>query len=342
MKLSALEIKSQEFKRTLRGVDEAEVQSFLGMIASQWQEQQDDLRRTEEKLRELEAKIIHYQRIEEALQEALTSAKASSKATVAEATRRAEMVILEAEAKARATEREVENRVVALHGSLSSLGQRRKEVIARMRAFLRSELEMLDDFGSQTFERIPDLPDEIRFKSDENQYPAATSAPYSRRRAADLLNEPSSPNDTAGLDNPGYHDSMLVDGTPGDSPDVLVGSESDQDDQYEMDGSDDMAASIFPDGLDESDRYDDRLGDESATDYSDEPEFHEYEEDGGFATNGARGPIEHQEYQSSDAGFDAEPNEIFVDESDLRGEPAENLKPSDTESRIRRILDNLG
>src|SRR5690606_15676525 len=106
MKLSALEIKSQEFKRALRGVDEAEVQSFLDMIASQWQDQQDELRRAEEKLRELEAKIVHYQKIEEALQEALTSAKASSKATVAEASRRAEMVILEAESKANAAARE--------------------------------------------------------------------------------------------------------------------------------------------------------------------------------------------------------------------------------------------
>jgi DivIVA domain-containing protein len=320
MKLSALEIKSQEFKRTLRGVDEAEVQSFLDMIASQWQEQQDDLRRAEEKLRELETKIVHYQRIEEALQEALTSAKASSKATVAEASRRAEMVMLEAEAKAKATAREAESRVIALHSSLSSLDQKRKEVVARMRAFLRSELEMLDDFGSQTFERIPDLPNEIRFKSDENEYPAAPSAPYSGRRAADLLKE------TSDRDNAEM---------PFDA------SASDGGDQYET-ASDELASSIFPDRSHATDEYGDGMIDESLADHTDDADFHEYEGDNGYASNPARGPIEHQAYHASDAGFDSEPNEIFVDESDLHEERGESLKPSDTESRIRRILDNLG
>ncbi len=159
MKLSALEIKSQEFKRAIRGLDEAEVQSFLDMVASQWHEVQEDLRRSEERTRELESKIVHYQKIEEALQEALTSAKASSKATVAEAERQAELVIREAEIRARALAREAESRMRTMHDSANAIGRRRKEIVARLGAFLRAEMEMLDDYreGSRD-DAIPELP----------------------------------------------------------------------------------------------------------------------------------------------------------------------------------------
>jgi len=78
MRLSPLDIKKQEFTRTLRGYDQDEVQAFLDMLAGQWEALLAEQRRTEEKVRELKAKMEHYEKVEEALQETLLTARESS------------------------------------------------------------------------------------------------------------------------------------------------------------------------------------------------------------------------------------------------------------------------
>ncbi len=48
MKITALDIRKQEFARSFRGYDADEVDSFLQVIAAGWQEVVDDLRRSQE------------------------------------------------------------------------------------------------------------------------------------------------------------------------------------------------------------------------------------------------------------------------------------------------------
>ncbi len=80
MRLSSLDIKKQEFTRTLRGYDQEEVQAFLDMLAGQWEALLAEQRRTEEKVRELKAKMEHYEKVEEALQETLTARESCQQA----------------------------------------------------------------------------------------------------------------------------------------------------------------------------------------------------------------------------------------------------------------------
>ena len=82
MKLSALDIRKQDFKRVIRGFDAEEVDAFLHMVSSQWQETMDEMRRMEAKIRELEMKLEHYHKVEEALEEALKTARETSKQTL--------------------------------------------------------------------------------------------------------------------------------------------------------------------------------------------------------------------------------------------------------------------
>ena len=51
------------------------MQAFLDMLAGQWEALLAEQRRTEEKVRELKAKMEHYQKVEEALQETLLTAR---------------------------------------------------------------------------------------------------------------------------------------------------------------------------------------------------------------------------------------------------------------------------
>src|SRR5690606_17806456 len=93
---------------------------------------------------------------------------------------------------------------------------------------------------------------------------------------------------------------------------------------------------IFPVGEADVEQQEEVDHQDDGTDYQ------EYEGHNGYPDSQTRGPIEHQEYHTHDGGFDAEPSEIFVSESESAEESADDLEPTDTESRIRRILDNLG
>ena len=100
MKLTPLDIKKQEFTRTFRGVDAQEVHSFLQMVAEQWDGVLDENRRLEQKVRDLDGKLEHYRKIEEALQEALETARDNSHKTIENAQREAQIILKEARSAA--------------------------------------------------------------------------------------------------------------------------------------------------------------------------------------------------------------------------------------------------
>lgn len=143
MRLTPLDIRKQEFTRNFRGYDAEEVHAFLQMLANQWEELQDENRRREEKIRELDGKLRHYEKVEEALQEALQTARESSRKTLQNAEEKATMLIDQAEARADEIKREAERERHELKRETVKLSGRRSEIVTRLRAFLMSEMELL-------------------------------------------------------------------------------------------------------------------------------------------------------------------------------------------------------
>lgn len=168
MKLTALDIRKQEFNRTFRGFDTEEVEAFLQMVSTQWQEMMDEVRRLEEKVREQEFKLDHYMKVEEALEEALKTARETSRRSLENAEQRAKQIVEEAEHKASLVTGEAEQQARKTveearqqaaeslrHGEterhqlqreVQRIATRRNEIVARLRAFLMSEMELLAHF----------------------------------------------------------------------------------------------------------------------------------------------------------------------------------------------------
>ncbi len=143
MKLSSLDIRKQEFSRTFRGYDREEVHAFLQMLANQWQELIDEKDRLEEKRREQEMKLQHYMKVEEALEQALQTARESSRQAIENAERKARMIVEEAEARAEEIKRGAEEERHQIKREAAKITGRRHEIVARLRAFLMSEMELL-------------------------------------------------------------------------------------------------------------------------------------------------------------------------------------------------------
>ncbi len=149
MKLTPLDIKKQEFTRTFRGVDPQEVHSFLQMLSDQWSSLLDENGRLEQKVRDLDGKLEHYRKIEEALQEALETARDNSHKTIENAQREAQIILREARNEAEEIRKKGTQDLKRLKHDISKISGRRDEVVARLRAFLMSEMELLARFEGQ-------------------------------------------------------------------------------------------------------------------------------------------------------------------------------------------------
>ena len=147
MKLTALEIKQQEFEKSLRGYDKDEVQAFLNLVSNEWEHLVAKNRELEDRIDELEEKLKHYERVEEALHETLQTAKESAEQKLTSARKDARNKIEKAEMEAESIIREATQQRQQVRQSIIRLLDRRKEIIGGIRSYLELAHESLEQFS---------------------------------------------------------------------------------------------------------------------------------------------------------------------------------------------------
>ena len=187
MKLSPLDLRKQQFAKTFRGYDPDEVKAYLGEVARQWDEVLDELHQADSRLRELEHKLKHYERVELALQEALESARETGRRAESAAEQKAKLIIEKAELDALRYKQDAEQERYGLRQDLVKLTNIQRRATAQLRAFLMTELEMLAQFqGSDPIGFIKLVPAGV----DPSALPPA---PQRRLGTGDDADEPYAP-----------------------------------------------------------------------------------------------------------------------------------------------------
>ncbi|MCW9706904.1 DivIVA domain-containing protein [Fodinibius salsisoli] len=182
MKLTALEIKQQNFDKSLRGYDKAEVEAFLNLMSNEWEHMVGKNRELQKKIEELEEKLKHYERVEEALHETLQTAKESAEQKLTGARREAQTKIEKAEMEAESIIREATQQRQQVRQSIIRLLDRRKEIIGGIRSYLEMAQESLEQF-SKDEASLFNLPDDEAKISDSLKERAER-----RHKAADKQN----------------------------------------------------------------------------------------------------------------------------------------------------------
>ncbi|MDZ7680951.1 MAG: DivIVA domain-containing protein [Fodinibius sp.] len=159
MKLTALEIKQQEFEKSLRGYNKDEVQAFLNLVSNEWEHLVSKNRELENRIEDLEEKLKHYERVEEALHETLQTAKESAEQKLTGARKDARNKIEKAEMEAESIIREATQQRQQVRQSIIRLLDRRKEIIGGIRSYLELAHESLEQF-SKDEAALFDLPKE--------------------------------------------------------------------------------------------------------------------------------------------------------------------------------------
>jgi cell division initiation protein len=149
MKLTPLDIKKQEFKKVMRGYDSVEVDTFMDMMANEFEDllrQQKDMR---DKIVELETQLKDYRQIEKALQQTLLQAQEATGRTYESARKEAEMIVREAESKAAKIVEQANGDLARMNREMTTLASRKDALLGRLRVLLSSELDLLKSLESE-------------------------------------------------------------------------------------------------------------------------------------------------------------------------------------------------
>ncbi len=152
MRLTPVDIRKQEFKRAVRGYDKDEVDTFLEMVAEEFETMLRDKERMQEETVRLRTQLHDYQEIERTLKLALKNADISLQQTVENAKRQGDMIVREAEMQSEKILHDTKTKLSDLKNELLLVRAQKDSFARRLRHLLESQLELIgvlemDDLG---------------------------------------------------------------------------------------------------------------------------------------------------------------------------------------------------
>lgn len=144
MRLTPLDIQNHRFSRRLRGIDPAEVESFLHLLSEDYEALLKERDALATQLRQLESRVEELSRNEKTLQSTLVTAQTLSEDLKKTAMREAEVTLSEAEVKAEKVLGASHRRAAELAEEIRELKAIRTRVGAALRQTLESHLQLVD------------------------------------------------------------------------------------------------------------------------------------------------------------------------------------------------------
>ncbi len=146
MKITPLEIKQQQFEKSLRGFDVAEVQQFLALVSNEYENLLTKNKELEEQIEKLSDRVKHYERVEEALHETLQTTKESVAQKMDNARLEAKNMIDKAHLEAESVVKEAHHEKARVRQSILRLLDRREEIIVGISSYLESASNTISKF----------------------------------------------------------------------------------------------------------------------------------------------------------------------------------------------------
>jgi cell division initiation protein len=197
VKLTPLDIRKQEFKRVLRGLDPDEVEAFLGMMADEFEMLIREKNQLNDELIKLRTQLQDYQQVESTLRDTLVKAQNTVEESRTNSRREAEIIIHEAELQGEHIIKEAKESLVEMRNDLHMLRLQKESFAKRLHHLLESQIELLkvmnmDDVGFEDLEKDLEEPPP---SEPSNRTPAAAERmPINRpqpKPASDLFDEES-------------------------------------------------------------------------------------------------------------------------------------------------------
>lgn len=154
MRLSAIDIKKQEFRKAFKGYDVGEVEAYLDTVANEL----ENLVRENESLKEkialsekekddLNHEVEIFRDNEKTFQKAIVKSQDLSEEVIENATKRAELITKEAEILASKTRVEAREEILNLKQELEDLRMKNEAIIDDIRNYLVEKLNSIEEYS---------------------------------------------------------------------------------------------------------------------------------------------------------------------------------------------------
>ena len=154
MRISAIDIKKQEFKKSMRGYDVSEVEAYLDTVANEfesiWRENEflkQQIDSIEEEKKTLSGEIDVYRENEKTFQKAIVKSQDMAEEVLENAKKRAELITKEAEILASKTRIAAQEDFVNLKQELEELRTRNESIIDEVKNFLIEKLNAIEEYS---------------------------------------------------------------------------------------------------------------------------------------------------------------------------------------------------
>ncbi len=144
MRLTPLDIREQQFRRVMRGMDPEEVAAFLANVASEFETLLTENKEMKQRLLDLEEKIGEYRSMEKALRDTLLTAERVMTESKESAQREAALLLREAELTAQRATARIAQDVARMRHELAELRRMKDAYLGRLRWLMRGHLEMVE------------------------------------------------------------------------------------------------------------------------------------------------------------------------------------------------------
>jgi cell division initiation protein len=157
MKITPLDIQQKRFSRALRGYDREEVEAFLSLAASSFEDLVKELHFLREELQRRDEDLAAHRDLERTLQETLVTAQRASEEIRESARREGEIAIGEAELQAEKIVQGAHQRFLRIVDDIQEMKRLRVQFEASVRALVDGHAKLLDTF------RGSDVEDPVEF-----------------------------------------------------------------------------------------------------------------------------------------------------------------------------------
>ena len=152
MKVTPLEIRQQQFPLRFRGLDPAEVDKFLELVASDMEDLIRENARLRDGLAKKDQELQRMQQGEDEIRKALATIQQIREDWLGRAEKQAEQVLMESELKAKQLQIEAERRLESLQHDLQELTRQKHQLVADIRHIIEEHLSVLETMGAENGE----------------------------------------------------------------------------------------------------------------------------------------------------------------------------------------------
>jgi cell division initiation protein len=181
MRITPLDVRKQEFKKIMRGLDANEVYAFLSTVADEYEAVLNDNKALRERLLELDDKVQEYRSIERSLRDTLLTAERVTVEVKDNARREATLIIKEAQLEANKSLRDISADGARLRQEIQRLRSQRDAYLAKMKVVAESHVKFIESAWR-------DFQIEDRAVAEDNREPRAKpETPPAKQRTTGLF-----------------------------------------------------------------------------------------------------------------------------------------------------------